>query len=67
MIVRRMVVGCIDEFFKFRIRNRRSIDVETVNVHAVPMKAPRRIFPGILHIDSGIIAALTSIPLTLKS
>src|ERR1035437_1266198 len=53
-----MVVRSVQESGKLSIRYRRAINIKTMNVHSLPMETACRIFPGILHIRSGIVAAL---------
>src|SRR5208283_2049543 len=58
VIVFGRVVRRVQESLELSIGHWRPIDIETMNVHAMAMEAARRIFPRILHICPGIVAAL---------
>src|SRR5580698_3383690 len=57
VIVLRVIVGRIQEFTELGIGYGRSVDIKTMYVDLVPVETPRNIFPRILHIRSGIVAA----------
>src|SRR5208282_2750800 len=57
VIVVWMIVRSVEKSLELGIGHGCAINIETVNVHSMPMKTPRRIFPRILNIYPGIIAA----------
>ena len=47
----------IEEFFELGVRYRRAIQVERFHVHALAVRAARSVFPGVLNIYAGVVAA----------
>src|SRR5579864_6040548 len=66
MIVPWVIGGRIQELFELGVGHGNPINIETVHMNALPMKAPWTLFPGILYIDSGIVAAFDFNPTYLK-
>src|SRR5208283_4609166 len=58
VLILRPIVGCFEELFELSVGHRSTVDVETMDVDAMTMKAARRILPRVLHIDAGIVTAL---------
>src|SRR5260370_14034750 len=57
MVVLGTIITLCQELLKLCIRHRRAINEETFQVHSMIMEATSDLFPGILHIDTGIVAA----------
>src|ERR1700685_4654938 len=57
-VVSGMIVGGVNEFLEFGIRNRVLVDIERSHVHEVLVKATRRVLPRILDIDADIVVSL---------
>ena len=47
----------VDEFLELGIGYRRAIHIESLDLQPLAMKAARRVFPRILHVDARIVAA----------
>src|SRR5580692_2426408 len=58
VVVGWMVFRRVQKFLELLVGDGRAVNIEARDVHALAMKTPRRIFPGILHIHAWIIAAL---------
>src|SRR5258708_30230135 len=52
-----MIVRGVEELFELRGGDGRTVDVISVEMQAAKMRAARRIFPGILDVNAGIVAA----------
>jgi hypothetical protein len=52
------IVGCTQEFLELGVCHRRAVDKEATDVYSMPVGSPGGVFPRILHIHTGIVAAL---------
>ena len=50
-----MIVGGVEKLLELRVGDRILVDVERLDLQRVFVKAARRIFPRILHIDADIV------------
>src|SRR6267378_2860416 len=57
VIVGGVIVRGVEELFELRVGDGCAVDVVAVEMEAVKMRAARRIFPGILDVNAGIVAA----------
>ena len=57
MAVGRVVFGRVQKLLELLIGDGCAVHIKAGDVHALAMKTPRRVFPGILHVHSGIVAA----------
>src|SRR5713226_5758804 len=66
MVILGMIVRGVQKGVELGIGHGSTVHIEARGVTAVAMGAPRDIFPGILHINPGIISALYLNPTHVK-
>ena len=57
MVVFGVIVGGVHKCLEFGIGHRSTVDIKVGDMDPMTMGSPCNIFPGILHIDSGIVSA----------
>jgi len=57
VIIGGMVVRGVEELLELRVGDGRAVKVISVQMQTMQVRTARRILPGVLHVDSGIVAA----------
>src|SRR5208337_2396594 len=65
-IILRVIVSCLEKLLEVKVGDGVLVNVERLYLHAVFVKAARRVFPRILHINTNVIGAFNLNPFNLE-